>query len=208
MTKLLIATRNPAKFKRLHELLSDFKLELLSLNDLNIKESAPEVGKKFEQIAESKVRFYSELSKLPTMSDDSGLEIDALNGWPGPQTRRIFGPDKPEATDDELVTETLRRMGGIPYEKRTCRFTAVEALIIPGEKLVHLARFSTEGYLLTEPYHYRRAGFPLESLFYIPQAGKTAAELDELGQLPNFFVHRKQAIIELEPYLKKLENLC
>jgi len=121
MNKLLIATRNPAKLKRLHELLSNFKLELLTLNDLNIKESAPEVGEKFEEIAESKVRFYSNLSKLPTMSDDSGMEIDALNGWPGASTRRIFGPDKPEATDDELIAEILKRMDGIPYEKRTCR---------------------------------------------------------------------------------------
>jgi len=78
--------------------------------------------------------------------------------------------------------------------------------MIPGEDMVHLSRFSTEGYLLTEPYHYHRAGFPLESVFYIPKAGKTAAELDELGELPNFFVHRKMAIVQLEPYLKLLEN--
>jgi len=206
MNKLLIATRNPAKLKRLHELLSNFKLQLFTLNDLNIAEPAPEVGEKFEEIAESKVRFYSNLSKLPTMSDDSGMEIDALNGWPGPSTRRIFGSDKPEATDDELIAEILKRMDGIPYEKRTCRFTAVEALMIPGKNQVHLSRFSTEGYLLTEPYYYRRTGFPLESIFYIPKAGKTAAELDELGELTNFFVHRKMAIVQLEPYLKLLEN--
>ena len=206
MGKLLIATRNPAKLKRLHELLSDFKFELLSLDDVNIRESALEVGDKFEQIAERKVRFYSNLSKLPTISDDSGIEIDALNGWPGPLTRRIFGLNKPEATDDELVAETLRRMNEVPYDKRTCRFICVEALMIPGEAQVHIARFSTEGYLLTEPYHYRRLGFPLESLFYLPQAGKTAAELDEQGQLQNFFIHRKQAILQLAPYFKQLEQ--
>lgn len=78
--------------------------------------------------------------------------------------------------------------------------------MVPGEEQAHLSRFSTEGYLLTEPHHYRRPGFPLESLFFLPSAGKTAAELDELGQLPDFFVHRKKAILQLEPYFKALER--
>jgi len=206
MKRLLIATRNPTKFERLKKLLCSYKLQVLSLNDVGISQGVDESGKTFEENAVLKARFYAKLSNLPVLGDDSGLEIDALDGWPGVYSRRIFGPSKPDATDDEVVSETLKRMTKVPFEKRTCHFTAVMALLIPPDKL-HVTHSSTDGYIITEPKGIRKPGFPMESIFYLPDLDKTAAELDQEGNLENYLTHRKNAIIKLEPYLKELEKI-
>ena len=206
MNSLLIATKNPAKFERLKKLLSSYKIQVLSLNDVGITQGVDESGKTFEENAVRKARFYARLSNLPVLGDDSGLEIDALDGWPGVHSRRIFGPDKPEATDDELVTETLRRMEKVPFEKRKCCFTAVMALLIPPDTL-NIVKASTDGYIITEPKGVRKPGFPMESIFYLPNLNRTAAELDQEGIQENYLNHRKNAIMKLEPYLRQLEKL-
>lgn len=206
MNKLLVATKNPAKFERLKKILSGYKLEILSLNDVGINENMVESGSTFEENAALKARFYAHLVKLPVLADDSGLEIDALDGWPGVHSRRIFGPDTHEAKDDELIDETLRRMEGVPFEKRTCRFTAVMALLIPPEAL-HITQSSTEGYIISEARGISKPGFPMESIFYLPKLDKTAAELDQEGNLENYLTHRKNAIMKLDRYLRQLELL-
>lgn len=202
MTKLLIATRNQAKLKSFSELLKSFQLELLTLTDAGIKNLVEENGATFRANAELKAKTYCQQSGLPTLADDGGLEIDTLNGWPGVYSRRIFGLDKPEATDEEMITETLRKLRGVPWEKRTAKMRAVVALAItPSE--IHVADVAINGYISEQPSSARDLGFPFRSIFYLPEAGKIVTDLEPQAQ-HDFMNHRKQAIIQLEPYLKAL----
>ena len=86
--KLLIATNNPGKLKEYKKLLKDLPLKIVSLKNLGIKNKVDENAKTFEENAVKKAEFYSQLTGLPTLSDDGGLEIDYLNGEPGVKSRR------------------------------------------------------------------------------------------------------------------------
>ncbi len=205
MNKLLIATRNQGKFNDFKKILSRYNLELLPLADLNLP-SIEETGKTFEENAELKAWEYFKLSGLPTLADDGGLEIDILNGWPGVYSRRIFGPDKSEATDQELIDQTLKRLRCVPGKRRTAHMTAAVALMASLEEL-HTAKFSVDGFITLKPSHILIPGFPFRSIFYLPKLGKVAAEVQKDTKNYNDYLnHRKNAIIKLEPYLKKLER--
>lgn len=201
---LLIATRNRAKFDEFALLLKPYELKFVSLEDLKITATAEETGETFNENAELKARFYGNLANIPTLADDGGLEIEYLNGWPGVSSRRIFGPDKPEASDEEMIAETMRRLDSVPTEKRTCRFTVSLALFLPPEAL-HLGHGFVAGVIPNEPSPVRVPGFPFRSIFFLPQFGKAIAELPPQAQA-DFMNHRKKAIIELEPYLRELER--
>ena len=110
MTKILVATHNPAKLNSYKSMLTDENIEFLCLADLGIKESAPENLPTFKENAIAKAKYYFNLANMPTLAEDSGVEIDALNGWPGVNSRRIYGSDKPEATDGEIIKETISRL--------------------------------------------------------------------------------------------------
>lgn len=203
--KLLIATRNQAKFNEFSDLLSRFGYQLLSLKDVGIDEEFPENEITFKANSENKAKFYWQLSSLPTIADDGGLEIEKLNGWPGVYSRRIWGPDKPEANDEEIINEVLLRLRGVPFEQRSCYFTAVVSLCLSADKIVSVDG-REEGYIAEKPSDKRTPGFPFRSLFYLPKYKKVVVELDKDGKLSDFMTHRKQAIIKLEPYLKQLAN--
>lgn len=206
MTKLLVATRNKAKLNDFKQILSDFNLELLSLDDVGITQVAEEKGKNFEENSSHKARFYSGLSHLPTLADDGGLEIDSLGGWPGVISRRIFGPDKPEATDEEMITEVLRRLNGVPQEERSAHMTAVVSLFVPPDDL-QTSKFSVDGLITQSPSKILIPGFPFRSVFFLPKLGIVASELQkDDSSYQDYLNHRKNAILQLEPYLKKLEN--
>ncbi|MFH1111689.1 MAG: non-canonical purine NTP pyrophosphatase [Patescibacteria group bacterium] len=203
MTKLLIATRNQAKFNEIASVLRSYKFELKSLKDVNITNFPEETGATFEDNAVIKAKWYYEKSKLPTIADDGGLEIAALKGWPGVSSRRM-GVNNIELTDDEMIAEVLRRMQGIPMSERQCQMRIVFALVLPNGEIV-TGEGITEGYIATEPYKKYIPGFPFRSIFYLPKYGKTVSELDGGKAHTDFMKHRKNAIIKLEPYLKNLE---
>ncbi len=161
MSKLLIATHNPAKFNEFVHLLGNYKLDLVSLSDLSIKAKAPEEADNFKDNAMAKARFYYNLAQVPTLADDSGLEIDALDGWPGVSSRRIFGVDNHEATDEELIQETLRRLQGVPWEKRTAHFSIATALILSQDELYTAEGQGLAGYIGERPAITRIPGYPL-----------------------------------------------
>ncbi len=204
VTKLLIATRNQAKFAEAKLLLSDFPLQLCSLSDVRIAESPGETGRTFEENAIIKARYYGGLANLPTLSDDGGLEIDELGGWPGVYSRRMFGLDKPEASDEEMIVETLRRLQGVASDRRGCSFSFVMALFVP-PSAIYTGSGSVRGMIPYDPCTARVAGFPFRSIFYLPSLGKTVAELSPEGQA-RFMNHRKTAILQLEPYLRELAS--
>src|SRR3989344_1102916 len=127
MKKLLIGTGNQAKINTYKNLLKGFNLEVVSAKDLNIP--APEEnGKSFEEEAINKAKYYFEKSGIPTLVDDGGMEIEALNGEPGVRSKRWVGR---EMTDDEIIAEAMKRMKDVPPENRACQFTITLALATP-----------------------------------------------------------------------------
>ncbi len=202
MSQLLIATHNPAKFEEFKELLKDYPVDLLSLKDLDITDKAPEEGETFEVNAVNKAKFYYQLSKLPTLADDSGLEIDVLNGWPGVTSRRIFTGSNKEATDEELINETLRRLQGKPLGQRTAHFTAVLALAVSADQVYIGHGQGLSGQIALAACRKRLKGYPFRSLFFVSKYNKMSAELsyDEL-KAAGSLQHRYQALQKLKPYL-------
>jgi XTP/dITP diphosphohydrolase len=126
--RLLVATRSVHKLRELREVLDLRRTDLLSLDDLGIAGDPIEDGATFETNAAIKARFGARASGLPTLADDSGLEVDALNGGPGVRTRRYAGPD---ASDAENNTKLLRALDGLEPEHRAARYVCVLALALP-----------------------------------------------------------------------------
>lgn len=124
--KLLIATRNPGKLREYRGLLLGIPFQLVSLDDLGITEDVEETGLTFHENAQLKTTSYAALGGLPTLADDSGLEVDALGGEPGIYSAR-YGGD-PDASDQDRVRLLLRNLEGVPWERRTARFRCVIAI--------------------------------------------------------------------------------
>lgn len=127
-SRLLVATRSAHKLRELRELLGPLSTQLVSLDDAGIPGDALEDGETFESNAAKKARFFAASSGLPTLADDSGLEVDALGGGPGVRTRRYAGEN---ATDEENNVKLLRELAGLPPERRTARYRCVLALALP-----------------------------------------------------------------------------
>ena len=197
MTKLLIATTNPAKFKEYKELLKNLPLKLVSLKDLGIKNKVNESGKTFEENAIKKAKFYSKLTNLPTLADDGGLEIDYLKGEPGIKSHRWPGR---KATDQELIDYTLKKLKGVPWRKRGAQFRVILALAIPGKKVLTFEG-KKRGITLTKSRGKIIPGYPYRSIFYLPKYGKSFNQLSFKEEIK--IGHRKKPIKKLIPILKK-----
>ncbi|HEY7132330.1 MAG TPA: non-canonical purine NTP pyrophosphatase [Candidatus Limnocylindrales bacterium] len=126
--RLLIATHSAHKLAELRELLRLDRAELVSLDDLGIADDPDETGETFETNARIKARAGARRTGLPTLADDSGLEVDALGGGPGVRTRRYAGPN---ATDAENNARLLAALDGLPPEQRGARYVCVLALALP-----------------------------------------------------------------------------
>jgi XTP/dITP diphosphohydrolase len=127
--RLLVATRSRHKLRELRELLAlPDDLELVSPDDLGIDGEPDETGETFETNARIKARFYAARSGLPTLADDSGIEVDALDGGPGVRTRRYAGEG---ATDDDNNRKLLLELAGLPPARRGARYVCVLALAEP-----------------------------------------------------------------------------
>jgi XTP/dITP diphosphohydrolase len=127
--RLLIATRSTHKLRELRELLALRETELVSLDDLGIEGDPIEDGETFETNAAIKARHGLRASGLPTLADDSGIEVDALGGRPGVRTRRYAGED---ATDEDNNTKLLAELSGLPPDRRGARYVCALALALPG----------------------------------------------------------------------------
>jgi XTP/dITP diphosphohydrolase len=128
-----VATHSEHKLRELRELLHPARAELVSLDDLGIADDPVEDGRTFRTNAAIKARFGLAMTGLPTIADDSGLEVDALDGAPGVRTRRYAGE---HATDTDNNLKLLAALEGLPPERRGARYVCVLALARPGEHLV------------------------------------------------------------------------
>ena len=152
--RLVIATRSEHKLRELRELLHLERAELVSLDDLGVVGDPVEDGATFETNARIKARFGARTTGLPALADDSGLEVDALDGGPGVRTRRYAGPD---ATDEENNRKLLAALAGLPPERRFARYVCVLALALPdatgprGALPLLTARGTCRGRIATAP---------------------------------------------------------
>jgi XTP/dITP diphosphohydrolase len=171
--KILIASHNPAKITELSKFLNGLNFETCSLNDLDIHEDVEETGITFEENALLKARSYSKLADLPTLSDDGGIMIDALNGEPGVKSRRWKGYP---LDDQELLDYTLERLLDVPTEKRTAHLVVVLALVFPdGQEFT--SQSSINGIITEKQMIPISEGFPFRSIFFVPQFEKMLGEL-------------------------------
>ncbi len=201
MQKLLIATTNQGKLKEFKNFLSDIPMELVSLIDLGITQDFEENGKTYEENSEGKARFYSNLSGIPSLSDDGGIEIVALNNEPGVRSRRWLGH---EATDEELINHMIKISKDLPEDNRTAYFRTVISVVFPDRTLLQ-EQGEVKGIIAKEPFLKLNKGYPYRSFFYLPEINKYYHESDLSPEQERLYNHRYKAIQKLRPVL--LEKL-
>jgi len=195
MVKLLLATGNQAKVREYMVLLRHLPYELVTLAELRVA-SVSEVGRSLEENARLKAVAYAAQSQLLALADDSGLEVDALGGEPGPLSARYAGEG---ASDSQRIDYLLLRLKDVPWKQRTARFRCVIAVATPEGK-VELCSGECPGFITFEPRGDQ--GFGYDPVFYLPELGKTMAELP-LG-LKNQVSHRGQAARKVKQALARL----
>jgi len=181
MTRLLIATTNPAKLAEYRRLLRDFALEPISLRDVGIQGEPGETGATFAENAMLKARYYFERSQIATLADDGGLEVDALGGEPGVRSHRWLGSASDEAA---LVAEVIRRMEKVEDKRRRARLRNALALVyrIRGEIREQVVEGTLDGIIPRRAYSIVTPGFPYRSVLFLPERGCFLAELSEEEQ--------------------------
>lgn len=193
--KLLIATRNKGKLKELSSLLQGVPYTLVSLDDVGIDEDVEETGTTFEENATLKAETYSRLSGLPALSDDSGLEVDPLNGEPGIYSARYAGEG---ATDEQRIAflHAQLKLANAPEQSWSARFRCVIAIAWPsGETNTFDGR--CEGRIINESRGSN--GFGYDPVFLFSDSGKTMAELS--SEEKNDISHRSMAVRSASQWL-------
>jgi XTP/dITP diphosphohydrolase len=185
MPTLLIATTNENKFREYAAIFGGLPIELRSLRDVGIDEDVEETGATFAENARLKAEFYVARSGLPTLADDSGLEVAALGGEPGVRSHRYAGPN---ATDAERNALLLEKLAGVPFHARLARFVCVIALARPGCE-TELVEGVLPGVIEFEPRGTH--GFGYDPLFYVLDEDATLAELPP--ERKNQISHRARA---------------
>ena len=183
MNELLIATHNPGKLREFAAIFDGLGFTLRSLDDLGVTEDIEETGTTFEENARLKAEGYLALTGLPTLADDSGLEVAALNGAPGVYSAR-YGGVKGEAQLRYLLEQLI----DIPWHARLARFVCVIGLARPGAA-TEFVNGTLPGVIEFEPRG--SGGFGYDPLFYLLDQNVTLAELP--SEVKNQISHRAQA---------------
>jgi len=193
MPRLLLATGNRHKFNELKSLLRGIPYELVFPADIGINLNVEESGASFEENAKLKAQAFAGNSRLPSLADDSGLEVDALGGQPGIYSARYAGEN---ATDAERVEYLLSKLKDIPAGKRQARFRCVIAIAFPNGE-VKLFSGECPGEITLSPRG--EHGFGYDPIFYLPQLGKTMAEIPP--EFKNQISHRGRAAAYARSFL-------
>ncbi len=204
--QLLVATRSIHKLRELRELLDLRHTDLLSLDDLGVPGDPEESGETFETNAAIKARAGARATGLPTLADDSGIEVDALGGRPGVRTRRFAGEHATDAENNGHLLEALR---GLPPDRRAARYVCVLTVALPGRtgprgglELVR-ARGTCRGRIAVEPRG--TGGFGYDPIFEPasePPGGRTLGLWTPAEK--HAISHRARAARRLAPRLRQL----
>jgi len=191
---LVLATRNPGKTREIRELLKDFPLKIKNLDDFGPTPDVEEDGITFDENAFKKASFTAKILGLPALADDSGLEVEALDGAPGIRSARYAGPS---ATDQEKTAKLLQAMEG--KANRAATFTCVISIAVPsGVALTYEGR--CEGLITEAPVGDN--GFGYDPVFYYPPMQRTFAQLS--SEEKNRVSHRGKALAELRDEFEKV----
>lgn len=197
MERIIFATGNEGKMREIRSILADTYPEVLSMKEAGIRTDVMEDGSTYEENALIKARAVAAAgAEGIVMADDSGLEVDYLNREPGVYSARYMGED----TSYRIKNANLiSRLEGVPEEKRTARFVCAIAAVLPdGRELT--VRAAIEGRIGYEEKG--TGGFGYDPIFYVPELGKTTAELTE--EEKNLVSHRGKALRLMKEELKKL----
>jgi XTP/dITP diphosphohydrolase len=196
--KLVLATNNIHKIREITEILSGLDVEIITKDAYSDFPDVDETGTTLEENAELKARAIFEFTGLPSMADDSGLEVDALDGEPGVNSARYAGPGCTFADNNRKL---LAALDGIPEENRTARFRCVIAICFAEDDL-RFAEGTINGRITNEVRG--RQGFGYDPVFEIPHLKQTFAEMP--AELKNSMSHRGRAVERarkiIEDYLR------
>lgn len=197
MNKIVLATGNKKKVEEINALLSELEYQVVPQSEFDV-DSVPETGTTFVENAIIKARHAAEVTGLPAIADDSGIEVDALLGQPGVYSARYSGE---QATDASNLQKLLDEMAGVPPVLRTARYWCVLVYMRHAKDPTPLiCQASWEGSLATEPKG--KNGFGYDPIFNVPGMNCTAAELEPATK--NHLSHRGQA---LQMLLKAMKDL-
>ncbi len=200
---LVVATHSAHKLRELRQLLHPAAAEMVSLDDIGIPDEVDETGTTFEANARLKARAFARRTGLPTLADDSGLEVDALDGGPGVRTKRFAGED---ATDEQNNRKLLEMLRGLPPEKRGARYVCVLALALPdasGRITIRTSRGTLRGRIAAAPKG--SGGFGYDPIFEPrgePPGGRTLGEWS--AEEKNRVSHRARASARMSAILESL----
>lgn len=186
MKKLIFATGNENKMKEIRMILGDLDYEILSMKEAGIDADIVEDGKTFEENAIIKATAISKLSGCLVLADDSGLEVDYMDKMPGIYSARWMGEDTSYRIKNKAIIDKLE---GVPDEKRTARFVCAIAAAFPDGRVV-TKRGTIEGVIGYEERG--ENGFGYDPIFFLPEYGKTTAELSP--EEKNQISHRGRAL--------------
>ena len=183
-----VATNNQKKLKEIQRILDSFGITAKTLKELNIDIEIEENGTTFEENAVIKAKAIAEIANLPTISDDSGLEVDALNGAPGVYTARFAGE---HATDDENIDKLLSELEGVEKADRTARFVSAVCLYMPDGRHT-VCRGTCEGWIGWE--RIGDGGFGYDPIFMVGETSYSQMSAEEKDAIS----HRGSALRQLK----------
>jgi len=185
MKQLLLATNNRGKLREYRRLLTGIPFDIVTPADCDITTEVAETGATFEENAILKATTMASASNLLSLADDSGLEVDALGGAPGPLSRRFAGKN---ATDADRIAFLLNKLKDAPDKIRAAQFRCVIAIAEPTGR-VELCSGSCQGVIISKPVGTN--GFGYDPIFYLPELDKTMAQLTIRQK--NLISHRARA---------------
>lgn len=186
MERLIFATGNAHKMEEIRMILGDLDYEILSMKEAGIDVDIVEDGKTFEENAEIKAKAISKIAGCVVLADDSGLEVDYMDKQPGIMSARWMGEDTSYRIKNAKIIENLE---GVPEEQRTARFVCAIAAAFPDGRVV-TKRGTIEGIIGYEERG--ENGFGYDPIFFVPEYGKTTAELSP--EEKNAISHRGKAL--------------
>lgn len=193
--RLLLATQNPGKVREIRRALEGLPLEVVGLADVLAGPAPKERGRTFSDNARAKGLYYSRGWPGWTLAEDSGLEIDRLDGAPGVRSARFSSP---RPTDAKNIRKVLRLLGSVPSSGRGARFVCVMVLAKDG-RIVGEFRGTVRGRIALAPRG--ESGFGYDPVFYYPRLRRTFAELP--AEIKNGISHRGRAVRKLFRFLEK-----
>ncbi len=196
--RIVFATGNAGKVKEIRMILADLGMEVVSMKEAGIQIDIVEDGKTYEENAMIKARAVAQYTDDIVMADDSGLEVDAMNKEPGIFSARFMGEDTSYRIKNG---EIIRRLEGVADEDRTARFVCAIAAVLPDKREL-TTRATIEGRIGYEEKG--ENGFGYDPIFYVPEFGKTTAELSE--EEKNQVSHRGKALELMKKELMKYED--